>query len=34
MLAEFGYPSDALAVTDAIAKGHTPATLRAALAAA
>lgn len=33
VLAEFNYPCDALAVTDAIAKGHTPATLRAALAA-
>lgn len=34
VLEEHGYPSDAMAVTDAIAKGHTPATLRAALAGA
>ncbi len=34
VLAEFGYPTDARAVTEAIGKGHTPATLRAALQAA
>lgn len=33
ILSEFGFDFDAMAVTDAIAKGHTPATLRAALAA-
>lgn len=33
VLEEFGYPSDALAVASAIAQGHTPATLRAALSA-
>lgn len=34
VLEECGYPSDAMSVTDAIAKGHTPETLRAALNAA
>lgn len=34
ILSEFGFDFDAMAVTDAIAKGHTPATLRAALQAA
>ena len=34
VLEEFGYPTDAKTITDAIGKGHTPASLRAALQAA
>lgn len=34
VLVEFGLEPDAMTVTDALAKGHTPETLRAALAAA